>query len=144
MEAPLAYPLLRNLREFLSREGDGLCLLGYSGNNQVDYLEEGRTVNGAYYAEELRWLCQEIVRRKGKLTGCVLLLQDNAPAHTWQFAMVAATECGFEVLSNPLYTPDLAPSDICLFPNLKTNLRGRNFGSNEGVIHVVAVLGGPG
>ena len=29
----------------------------------VDYLEEGCTINGAYYAEELRWLHQEIVKR---------------------------------------------------------------------------------
>ena len=59
----------------------------------VDYLEEGRTINGAYYAEELRRLRQEIVRkRNGKLTRGVLLLQDNAPAHTSQVAMAAATE----------------------------------------------------
>ena len=30
----------------------------------VDYLEEGRTVNGAYYADELRRLRQEIVKKK--------------------------------------------------------------------------------
>ena len=51
----------------------------------VDYLEEGRTINVAYYAEELRLLRQEIVRkRRGKLTRGVLLLHDNAPAHTLQ------------------------------------------------------------
>ena len=34
----------------------------------VDYLEEGHTMNGAYYAE-LRQLHQEIVRKRGgKLT----------------------------------------------------------------------------
>ena len=104
----------------------------------VDYLEEGRTINGAYYAEELRRLRQEIVRkRRGKLTRGVLLLQDNAPAHTSQVVMAAATECGFEVLPHPPYSPDLAPSDFYLFPKLKTNLRSRNFGSNEGVIDAV-------
>ena len=30
----------------------------------VDYFEEGRTMNGAYYAEELRRLCQEIVKKR--------------------------------------------------------------------------------
>ena len=30
----------------------------------VDYLEEGRSIDCAYYAEELRWLHQEIVKRK--------------------------------------------------------------------------------
>ena len=40
----------------------------------VDYFEEGRMINGAYYAEELRRLHQEIVRkRRGKLTQDVLL-----------------------------------------------------------------------
>ena len=39
-------------------------------------------------------------------------------------------------LSNFCY-PDLALSNFCLFPNLKTNLHGRNFGSNEGIIDAV-------
>ena len=76
-------------------------------------------------------------KMRGRLTRGVLLLQDNAPAHTLQVAMAAATECGFEVLPHPPYSPDLAPSDSILFPKLKTNLHGRNFGSNEGVIDAV-------
>ena len=48
----------------------------------IDYLEQGRTINGANYAGKLRQLSQEITRkRRGKLTYGVLLLQDNAPAH---------------------------------------------------------------
>ena len=35
----------------------------------IDYLKQGRTINGAYYAAELRRLHQEIARkRRGKLT----------------------------------------------------------------------------
>ena len=79
----------------------------------IDYLEQGRTINRAYYAGKLRQLCQETTRkRRGKLTHSVLLLQDNAPAHTSQVAMTAATECGFEILPHPPYSPDLAPSDF--------------------------------
>ena len=37
----------------------------------------------------------------------------------------------------PLYSPDLAHADFYLFPNLKTILRVRNSGSNEGVIDAV-------
>ena len=60
----------------------------------IDYLEQGCTINSAYYAGELRWLRQEIARRRqGKLTYSVLLLQDYAPAHTSQVAMNAATVC---------------------------------------------------
>ena len=39
----------------------------------IDYLEQGRTGNGAYYAGEMRQLGQEIARkRRGKLTRGVL------------------------------------------------------------------------
>ena len=69
----------------------------------IDYLEQRRTINCAYYAGESRRLQQEIARkRRGKLTGGVLLLQDNAPAITSQVAMTAVTVCGFEILPHPL------------------------------------------
>ena len=78
----------------------------------VDYLAEGCTISETYYPEELRRLRQEIVKkRRGKLTQDVLLLQDNAPAHTSQTAMAAATKCSFEVhpeVPYPPYSPDLA------------------------------------
>ena len=81
----------------------------------VDYLEEGHMMNGAYYAEEPRWLPQEIVKkRRGKLNRGVLLLQDNAPAHTSEIAMAAATKCSFVVVPHPpyMYSSDLAHS-VC-------------------------------
>ena len=106
-----------------------------------DDLQQGRTINGAYNAAELRRLCEGIARkRRGKLTRGVLLLQDNAPAHKSQVAMTAATECGFKVLPHPPYSPGMAPSDFYLFPKLKSNLHGAQFGSEEGV----RVFGGPG
>ena len=76
-------------------------------------------------------------KRRGKLPRGFLLLQDNAPPQISLVVMAAATKCNFEVVSHPLYYPDVAPLDFCLFPNLKTNLCGRNFGSNEGVIDFV-------
>ena len=68
---------------------------------------------------------------------CVLLLQDNTSAHTSQVTVTAATKCGFEILPHPPYTPDMAPSDFCLFPKLKSYLLGTQYGSNEGVIEAV-------
>ena len=104
----------------------------------IDYHQQGRTINGAYNAAQLRRLRQEIARkRSGKLTRCVLLLQDNATANTSQVVMTAATECEFEVLPYPPCSPDIAPSDFYLLPKLKSNLRGTQFGSKEGVIAAV-------
>ena len=73
-------------------------------------------------------------KRQGKLTCGVLLLWDKARAHTAQVAMTAATECGFEILPHPPYSPDMAPSDFNLFQKLKSHLCGTQYGSNEGII----------
>ena len=51
--------------------------------------------------------------------------------------MTAATECGFESLPHPPYSPAMAPSDIYLFPKLKSHLPGTQYGSNEGIIEAV-------
>ena len=76
-------------------------------------------------------------KRQGKLTCGVLLLQDKAPAHTSQVAMTAGTGCGFEILPHPSYSLDMAPSDLYLFPKLKSHLSGTQYGSNEGIIEAV-------
>jgi hypothetical protein len=97
----------------------------------IDFLEKGRTINGTYYADELRRL----------LTQGVLLLHDNAPAHRsklrWLLELTAALK--FFPIPPPPATiyPDLPPSEFYLFPKLKTRLRGRRFGSNEGVMEAV-------
>ena len=41
------------------------------------------------------------------------------------------------ILAHPPYSPDMAPSDFCLFPKLKSDLRGTQFGNNECVIAAV-------
>jgi len=64
----------------------------------------------------------------------VLLLHDNAPAHTSDVATSTAAECGYELLPHPPYLPDLAPSDFYLFPLLKEHLRGGRYESDDDVI----------
>ena len=48
-------PLLRIEEGSFSRDGDGFS----QGVIMIDYLEQGRMINGAYYAGKLRWLHQE-------------------------------------------------------------------------------------
>ena len=40
----------------------------------------------------------------------------------------------YEILPHPSYSPDLAPSDYFLFPNMKTWHGGKIFLSNEEII----------
>jgi histone-lysine N-methyltransferase SETMAR len=43
----------------------------------------------------------------------------------------------YELLEHPPYSPDLAPSDFCLFPNLKLFYAGQRFSSNQEEIAAV-------
>lgn len=110
----------------------------------VDFLEQGHTINGHYYADLLHQLRTALLeKRRGKVTRGVLLLQDNAPAHKSRVAMTAAVGCGYDMLPHPPYSPDLAPSDFHLFPQMKKFLRGRVFaGDDEVKDKVMDVLGG--
>lgn len=104
----------------------------------VRFVDHGETVNGAYHANllhELRNAVKE--KRRGMLARGVLLLQDNAPAHTAAIATRAIKDCGFGQLSHPPYSPDLAPSDYHLFSHLKRDMRGRHFYSDNDVKNYV-------
>jgi len=51
----------------------------------------------------------------------------KAPAHTTALAKAKLVELGYELLPHPPYSPDLAPCDFFLFPNLKKSLAGQKF-----------------
>ncbi|GFS22822.1 transposase [Elysia marginata] len=94
----------------------------------TDYMEKGKTVTGEYYLGLLKRLRSELARRRrGKLQSGVLLLHDNAPAHRARQTVETAGRCDFEILPHPPYSPDLAPSAFCLFPNLKKSIKERRF-----------------
>jgi len=61
------------------------------------------------------------------LTRGPLLLHDNAPAQISPDEQARIKDIGFEQLSHPPYSPDLAPSDFYLFRHLKQQLHGTRF-----------------
>ena len=88
----------------------------------TDFLAKGTTITGAYYASLLRKLREAIkIKRRGKISKGILLLQDNAPVHN----------------SHPPYSPDLAPSDFHLFPAMKLFLKGKRFSDDAALISEV-------
>ena len=62
---------------------------------------------------------------------------NNARVHTCKIAMDAIERNVYKLIPLPPYSPDLAPSDYFLFPNLKKDIRGRHFRSNEEVVAAV-------
>ena len=54
------------------------------------------------------------------------LLHDNAPAHKSTVVTNYLQEINLKVIEHPPYSPNLAPCDIWLFPELKEMLAGRS------------------
>lgn len=101
----------------------------------IDYLEKGRTITGAHYVNQLDQLKAAIKEKRPCLSKKkIYFLQDNAPAHTSKVSMQKIKDLKFELIAHPPYSPDLAPSDFFLFPNLKKSLAGKRFSSNAEVI----------
>ena len=99
----------------------------------MDYFDEGCRINGACYAEELRPLHQDNVKkRRRNLTQDILLFkimhQPTPLKLLWQLQLNADLRSSFI----PVFSR-FRPFRL-LFPNLKTYLYDRNFGSNEGDI----------
>ena len=102
----------------------------------VDYLDT--TITGACYVDLLTQLREKMKQiQSGKLTRGVLFHQDNAPAHTSTVVMAAIQKCGFQLVVDPPYSPDLAPSDYYHFLKMKKRLRGYNFARDDDVMNAV-------
>ena len=57
--------------------------------------------------------------------------RDNARPHTCIVSMAKIAELKYDLLHHPPYSPDLAPSDFHLFPNLKKILGGERFSLDD-------------
>ena len=70
-----------------------------------------------------------------KSTFLASLQHDNAPPHTSRRqTQDALRQMELTTLPHPAYSPDLAPSDYYLFPQLKKYLKGHHYDNDEEVI----------
>ena len=103
----------------------------------LDFLPKRSTITGVYYANLLDQLRTAIHEKcQGKLSKGVLLQQDNTRSQH-KVAMDAVERNGYELIPHPAYSPDLAPSEFFLFPNLKKDIRGLHFWSDVEVVMAV-------
>ena len=94
----------------------------------IDFMPDKVTVTGVYYGDLLHKLRLAIKeKRRGKLSQVPLLLHGSAPAHRSHDGPNALLGSGFGEMRHPAYSPDLAPSDYHLFPNVKKHLREQIF-----------------
>ena len=60
-----------------------------------------------------------------------ILHHDNAPAHSLLLVRDFLAKTNTTVMPQPPYSPDLAPSDLFLFPELKKPMKGHRFSTIE-------------
>lgn len=98
----------------------------------VDFMPRGTTINADVYCETLKKLRKKIKdKRRGMLTSGVSLLHDNARPHTARITQDLLASFGWDIVTHPPYSPDLAPSDYHLFTKLKEFLGGKRFADDE-------------
>ncbi|KAJ4442855.1 hypothetical protein ANN_04448 [Periplaneta americana] len=101
----------------------------------VEFLEHGTTFNGQRYEETLQKLRRTIKsKRHGMLSNDVILFHGNARPHTANFERNTIKRFGWETLQHPPpYSPDLSPCYFHIFGELKKDIRGLRFASDEDV-----------
>ena len=90
----------------------------------LDFAERNETINSDYYCD----LLKQVRGKRRKVRNLPYwFLHDNAPIHSSRKKLETLQELGFQTVSHPPYSPDLAPSDFFLFRHLKKYLRGKHF-----------------
>jgi len=90
-------------------------------------------VNGQLYQEVLARLRGAVRRKRPELweNQPWMLRHDNAPSHSSLLIRSYPAKHQTSVVPHPPCSPDLAPADIFLFPQLKITLKGRRFQTIE-------------
>ena len=122
----------------ICRQGDGHNILGLKRRYYVGLFTQEKYNNWSVLCKHVRPAeNRHREKRRGKLSKGVLLQQDNVRVPTCKVAMDAVKRNRYELIPHPAYSPDLAPSNFFLFPNLKKDIRGLHFLSDEEVVMAV-------
>lgn len=101
-----------------------------------ELLKPGETVTGERYRQQMIRLNHALVEKRPEWAqrhGNPILLHDNARPHIEFTVQVTINALDWEVLPHPPYSPDVAPSDYCLFRSMARSLKGIEFANYEEV-----------
>ena len=92
----------------------------------MHWIPTEQRVNMEYYVEVLSEFRKRFCRKRPALfkSGQWYFHQDNAPVHNSILVTDYLTKMGIKTVPHPPYSPDRAPCDFCLCPNLKEKLWG--------------------
>ena len=87
----------------------------------------GPFLGGLVLRRAIKW------KRSRMLSNRIIILHDNDRPHIANLVRNKLQRFGWEALQHPLYSPDLSPCDLHIFGDLKKDIRGRRFHSDEEV-----------
>ena len=111
-----------------------LCIWwDWKGVLYYELLLENQTINSNKHCSQLDQLkaaldekCPELVNRER-----IIFHQNDTRQHVSLMTRQKLLQLGWEVLIQPLYSPDIALSDFHLLWSLQNSLSGKNFNSLE-------------
>ena len=101
-----------------------------------ELLQPGETVNKDRYRQQIINLNHALIEKRpewARRHGKVILQHYNTPSHTAKVVKNTLKALNWEILSHPLYSPDLAPSDYHLFASMGNSLAEQRFDNFEEV-----------
>ncbi len=104
-----------------------------SGMIHMEFTQRGATIRSEDYCEVLAHLREKLRRKRPHLWvmkdgyRTFLLHHDNATPHTGILTLAAIGENHMEMVPHPPYSPDLAPNDYFLYPEIKKQMHGQVF-----------------
>jgi transposase len=94
----------------------------------------GATISAQRYEDTLQKLRRAIrLKRPGMISNGIVLLHDNARPHTANSVKNMLQRFIWEVLHHPPYSPDFSSCDFHIIGDLKRDIRGHQFASDEDV-----------
>lgn len=92
------------------------------------YVLDNQIINSDYYIGVMTNFLKLLrKKRPEKVANMWLLHQDNARPHVSQMTMAFIISKNIKLIEHAPYSPDLAPADFWLFPNLKSKIAGMKF-----------------
>ena len=100
-----------------------------------ELLPRNQTINSYVYCRQLNKLNAAVKKKRPELVNCkgVIFHDDNVTPDTSLATRQKLLRLVQEVILNPPYSLDLAPSDYYLFRSLQNSLNGKTFNDHEAV-----------
>ena len=116
----------------------------YKGILYFELLPRNQTINSNEYVRQLAKLSDAVQEMRPELANCkgVIFQHDNANLYT-SLVTRKLLKLGWDVLSHPPNSPDLAPSDYHLFHSMQNSLNSTIFSDADDVkSHLIQFFGG--